>query len=480
MEFAYLNAVIKTTYFPPYDPWFAGGYLNYYYFGYVLVAALTRLTGVMPAIAFNVAVATFYALTASAAFSFVGNLFRLGGRPGLSRGAAIGAGVAGVFLVALVGNLDGFLQLVERLAQAARVGGQSAVPGLAGLVALGAGIPAVLFGGQPLEAFDFWRSSRVIPNNTINEFPFWTFLFADLHPHLMSIPYQVVTLGVLLNLALGGRRDLRGRPFWPPATPATPATPEAGRPHLLRWVWDLLGWRRVGEVLLLAWLLGALYVINSWEFPTYLLLTAAVLVIAEYTAQGGFSAPGLLRAGLSAGAVFLLAKPLFRPFWQSYETFYSSVTPWTADRSRLDHYLIIHGLFVFAIATTAVLCRPPRLAGDGVGALPPRPLALAGGLGALQRAGAARCSLRRRAPATGYLALLGVGAPAGGELPHPGLPAPRLPHRPAHPGGGRGLGTARLGAPPAGRAPGRDRPGPGDLRRVLRPAGRHRAHEHRL
>ena len=220
MEFAYLNAVIKTTFFPPYDPWFAGGYLNYYYFGYVLVAALARLTGVMPAIAFNVAVATFYALTASAAFSFVGNLFRLGGRPGLSRGAAIGAGVAGVFLVALVGNLDGFLQLVERLAQAARVGGQSAVPGLAGLVALGAGIPAVLFGGQPLEAFDFWRSSRVIPNNTINEFPFWTFLFADLHPHLMSIPYQVVTLGVLLNLALrraarpapGGRSGPRLRP----------------------------------------------------------------------------------------------------------------------------------------------------------------------------------------------------------------------------------------------------------------------------
>ena len=410
MEFAYLNAVIKTTFFPPYDPWFAGGYLNYYYFGYVLVAALARLTGVMPAIAFNVAVATFYALTASAAFSFVGNLFRLGGRPGLSRGAAIGAGVAGVFLVALVGNLDGFLQLVERLAQAARVGGQSAVPGLAGLVALGAGIPAVLFGGQPLEAFDFWRSSRVIPNNTINEFPFWTFLFADLHPHLMSIPYQVVTLGVLLNLALGGRRDLRGQPFWPPAAPGHPGHPgTAGTPHVLRRVWDLIGWRRVGEVLLLAWLLGALYVINSWEFPTYLLLSAAVLVIAEYTAQGGFSAPGLLRAGLSAGAVFLLAKPLFRPFWQSYETFYSSLTPWTADRSRLDHYLIIHGLFVFAIATTAVLCGLPAWRETGWGRYLRARWRWLGGwerFGELERA----LRLRRRAPATGYLALLGAGA----------------------------------------------------------------------
>ena len=175
-------------------------------------------------------------------------------------------------------------------------------------------------------------------------------------------------------------------------------------------MWDLIGWRRVGEVLLLAWLLGALYVINSWEFPTYLLLSAAVLVIAEYTAQGGFTAPGLLRAGLSAGAVFLLAKPLFRPFWQSYETFYSSVTPWTADRSRLDHYLIIHGLFVFAIATTAVLCRPAPPGGRRGGGATSAPAGAGWAAGSASASWSAPPALRRRAPATGYLGLLGVGA----------------------------------------------------------------------
>src|SRR5262249_14454115 len=134
-------------------------------------------------------------------------------------------------------------------------------------------------------------------------------------------------------------------------------------------------------------------------------LTAAVLVIAEYAAQGGFTAAGLARAAVSAGAVFLVAKPLFLPFWQYYETFYSSVSLWTQDRTRLDHYLIIHGLFVFAIATWAVLAGWPAWRRSGW----VRYLAARWRwLGAWRRFGALEptFALRRRAPATGYLALL--------------------------------------------------------------------------
>ena len=74
MELAYLNAIIRSTILPPYDPWFAGGYLNYYYWGHFLLAIPIRLTGIIPTVAFNLAVPLLFALTVTGAYTIGYNL----------------------------------------------------------------------------------------------------------------------------------------------------------------------------------------------------------------------------------------------------------------------------------------------------------------------------------------------------------------------------------------------------------------------
>jgi uncharacterized membrane protein len=69
MDFAYFNAVLKSINFPPYDPWFAGGYINYYYYGYVFIGTVVKWLGIVPAVAYNLAIPTRFMLVGTGAFS---------------------------------------------------------------------------------------------------------------------------------------------------------------------------------------------------------------------------------------------------------------------------------------------------------------------------------------------------------------------------------------------------------------------------
>jgi YYY domain-containing protein len=311
MNFAYLNAITRSEYFPPYDPWFAGGIINYYYFGLVLVAVLIKLTSILPEIAFNLAEPTLFGALCVATFSAAFGL-SIPVRGHVRRASAYLAGLTGVALVGILGNLDAGLQVLDQLW---RIGGER-VPQSGGVARLAMGVLAVIQGAR-FPPLDFWRSTRFIgPEDVgpIHEFPYFTFLYGDLHAHQIALPLTVAVVIVVINLV----RSLRAQPA--------------------RLPWPSLAIAGV--------LVGMLRPTNTWDFPPYAALVGLGLVLGLL--------PGLVRLDRRAiqtlvvcGVVFgAVAQLSFWPYLQRYQLFYTGVDPVKA-RTALSQYLTIHGLFVF-------------------------------------------------------------------------------------------------------------------------------------
>ncbi|MCJ7830985.1 MAG: DUF2298 domain-containing protein, partial [Dehalococcoidia bacterium] len=294
MDFAYLNAVTRSTTMPPYDPWFAGGYLNYYYFGQFMTATLIKLTGILPEISFNLAVPMYFALTVGAAYSVCFNLAeatrrRIRWRPGpehIGQTGTVLAGLLGAALVAVVGNLHGLYQTANRFSKVSDWHVGHGIFLLSGLVGMLGGIwKAITERGVELPPFDYWAPSRMMPpQSSITEFPFFSFLFADLHAHVMAIPFDIAILGTGLALVLAGGRG-RGED--------TPG----GRGQATSWL----------GVVVLGLLIGALRPINSWDYPPFLLMGMATILIGEWAMEGRLSWPVAGRAALKAAALAVLS-----------------------------------------------------------------------------------------------------------------------------------------------------------------------------
>ena len=117
MEIAFQNAILRSEHFPPLDPWLSGFGISYYYFGYVMMAMLTRLSGAVSGVAFDLYDALLFALTMIGSFGVVYNLVAYTiqkrhkeGEPAPPSGPPLAAGVLGGLLVTVMGNLEGVLE----------------------------------------------------------------------------------------------------------------------------------------------------------------------------------------------------------------------------------------------------------------------------------------------------------------------------------------------------------------------------------
>lgn len=344
MDVAYLTAIVHTPYFPSYDPWFTGGYINYYYFGFVLAASLIHLTGIVPTIAYNLAVPTFFALTAMGAFTVAFNFVerrqndsQAEGRRWLGVGrAALWAGLAGALFVAVIGNFGQVKLLWDGVRNLSSIQPGDKAPFQVILAQFTDGLSKLL-SGQHLNfrtEWWYWNATRVIPPaqgeaGPINEMPFFTFLFGDLHAHMMALPYTLLALGLGLNVIRSSVQNLEN----------TDAT-----------VW----WRDPSETLtliLLALTTGALWPMNTWDFPTYSALMIAALCCREYARRGRVDLAGLWAVAWRTALIIVAGRLFFLPFHQNYGSAYFGAELWKGSRTPLWAYLLIHGFFLFVLTS---------------------------------------------------------------------------------------------------------------------------------
>ncbi len=354
MDFAYLNAIIRATYFPPYDPWFAGGVLNYYYYGFIMVVTLIKSTGIVPSIAYNLAVPGFFAMVGTGAYSIAANL--AGGSP--ARRAR--AGLWGVALTLLLGNLGQLQLLFKGFQDIGNITFESLIPGYSALVSALVGLWKVIVEGHNLgfrQEWWYWNATRVIPTvgpydpGAINEFPMFTFLYGDLHAHMMALPLTQVALAIALQWGLSI-----------PAFKVKDATPQL-RKFLQRF--DLRAWLPTPwpTFLLAALIAGALRTTNTWDYPTYwglmslgyLLCLVKPLWERHLSDEDPASLPPIPYQRLLTPVLILLAAELlFRPFTAHFATAYTSFSPWHGPQTPLGSYLIMHGHFIVPLVVLGV------------------------------------------------------------------------------------------------------------------------------
>ncbi|MCK6539801.1 MAG: DUF2298 domain-containing protein [Anaerolineales bacterium] len=331
MDFSYFNAVIKSTSFPPYDPWFAGGYINYYYYGFVIVGTPVKLLGIVPSIAYNFILPTLFAIVGVSAFSIGWNLVesrrsKVNNERPSTFDLRLVAGLSASFLTILLGNLGTIQLIYQKMQQLGAAGAFSWDANLTqrltwawdGLLMTFKGIPLPIGPGDW-----YWNPSRVVPpgpDNSITEFPLFTFLYSDLHAHMIVMPVALLALSWALSV-------LAARARWKNQVSA-------------------------GLGLVIGGLIvGAAYPTNLSDSYTYLLIGVIALgySILRYS---NLELPKRVALTVAAVAAFyLLSRFLYEPYRTWYSQAYSALEPWKGPFTPFASYLTMWGVFLFIVVS---------------------------------------------------------------------------------------------------------------------------------
>ncbi len=324
MEFAFLNGVLQSERFPPLDPWLSGYAISYYYFGYVIVAMLTLVSGIPSSMAFNLAIATLFALGTTGAYGVAYNLIRDSKFKIPTLSAMALSFFAPIFLT-VVGNLESVFEILHNRGILPDDFWQWLdIKGLAQATVNGTWIPT--------DNWWWWRASRVVHDviggnsvEVIDEFPQFSFLLGDLHPHVLALPFVLLALAVALNL-LNAKSQI----------------PNLKSQQTLLGIWNL-------EFGIYPLVLGGLFFLNSWDILPYGFILVAAFAIARYRAESEWNTNVTRDVIFFAATLGIASILMYLPFFVSFQSQAGGILPTLFVKTRLHQYLIMFGLFVFLL-----------------------------------------------------------------------------------------------------------------------------------
>ena len=326
MDLMMLTAVTTTDYAPPEDLWLAGEPIAYYYFGYWIYGGVGAMAGSAASVAFNIGIALVAGLGASVAFSLAVTLVRRDG--GALKPSIMAGGVSATMLL-LVSNLSGLWTLLD-------------ITKIAPFWLLnwyhGNSYERVekIAIWRPDDFWWWWKSSRIINtfdeagnqlDFTITEFPFFSFLLGDFHPHLMSIPFVLTGLTVLIALFLM-HKTISFR--------------------ILR--------KNMPAAVLVVLVIGSSGFINFWDFGLLLFLSIG-LVVAGWVSQRKTGLKSILVTALPMMFLWVMGVLIYSPFYFGTAESQVQWPPLAPVQygSRPIHFFSIWSLLIAVGAPTAII-----------------------------------------------------------------------------------------------------------------------------
>ena len=285
MDFGFVNSILRSGYFPPSDIWLSGETINYYYFGHLMTAVITRLSGLASAVTYNLMIATIFGLVLSATFSLATTLAHSLLAEPRSRSRQllmVISGIVSAVVMVFAGNLHTVVTVASK------------------------------------GSAHYWYpdATRYIPF-TIHEFPHYSFVVADLHGHVNNIPFVLLTLAFLFAFLLE-YKHLQRFSFFNPS------------------LW--------GRILTLGLLVGILYMTNALDAPIYLTVMALAFLFVALSERPILQHIKRLFASLLL--VIVCAFLFSLPFHFTFVPFGKGIAL-VQMHSRFTQLLVLWGFFIF-------------------------------------------------------------------------------------------------------------------------------------